>query len=174
MALTEILVQEADITYNVTQKLIKKCAGHDLSWKPQTGSNWMTLGQVIMHCTNGCGAGIKAFLIDDWGLPKGMKIEDLPPEEMLPPAEKMPSIESVEQALELLAKDRDTATALLEPAIEGRLLKERRIAPWGGPEMTLFQHLMAMIEHLRQHKGQLFYYLKLMGQNVKTEDLWGM
>ena len=30
-----------------------------------------------------------------------------------------------------------------------------------------------MIAHLAQHKGQLFYYLKLMGKDVKTDDLWG-
>jgi hypothetical protein len=30
-----------------------------------------------------------------------------------------------------------------------------------------------MSVHLNQHKGQLFYYLKLMGEDVKTEDLWG-
>ncbi len=30
-----------------------------------------------------------------------------------------------------------------------------------------------MIEHLKQHKGQLFYYLKLQGKPVNTSDLWG-
>jgi hypothetical protein len=28
--------------------------------------------------------------------------------------------------------------------------------------------------HLAQHKGQLFYYLKLQGKPVNTTDLWGM
>jgi hypothetical protein len=31
-----------------------------------------------------------------------------------------------------------------------------------------------MIDHLGQHKGQLFYYLKLRGQNVNTADLYGV
>jgi hypothetical protein len=30
-----------------------------------------------------------------------------------------------------------------------------------------------MIRHLAQHKGQLFYYLKLMGRDVDSSDLWG-
>jgi len=30
-----------------------------------------------------------------------------------------------------------------------------------------------MIQHLNQHKGQLFYYLKLQGKPVSTPDLWG-
>jgi hypothetical protein len=31
-----------------------------------------------------------------------------------------------------------------------------------------------MLAHLAQHKGQLFYYLKLMGRPVHTGHLWGM
>jgi len=31
-----------------------------------------------------------------------------------------------------------------------------------------------MIAHLVQHKGQLFYYLKLMGKDVSTADLWNV
>jgi uncharacterized damage-inducible protein DinB len=38
---------------------------------------------------------------------------------------------------------------------------------------SLFEHLLRMIAHLAQHKGQLFYYLKLMGKEVNTSDLWG-
>jgi uncharacterized damage-inducible protein DinB len=56
---------------------------------------------------------------------------------------------------------------------EGNLLGRRVTAPWGGPEVPLFQQLLRMIAHLSQHKGQLFYYLKLMGKDVSTRDLWG-
>jgi uncharacterized damage-inducible protein DinB len=56
---------------------------------------------------------------------------------------------------------------------EAKLLAERLIAPWGGPEVSLFQHLLLMIVHLAQHKGQLFYYLKLMEKDLNTADLWG-
>jgi hypothetical protein len=31
-----------------------------------------------------------------------------------------------------------------------------------------------MVGHLNQHKGQLFYYLKLQGKDVNTMHLWGM
>jgi len=34
-------------------------------------------------------------------------------------------------------------------------------------------HLLQMVRHLDQHKGQLFYYLKLQGEPVNTADLWG-
>ncbi|MDE0394080.1 MAG: hypothetical protein OYK82_04805, partial [Gammaproteobacteria bacterium] len=37
---------------------------------------------------------------------------------------------------------------------------------------SLFQHCNGMIWHLAQHKGQLFYYLKLQGKPVNTMHLW--
>ncbi len=138
------------------------------------GSNWMTVGQVLMHCTNACGSAIKGFVTGDWGLPEGMKFEDIPPDQMMPPAEKMPSVESVDHALKLLAEDRQVALKYIGEAGEANLLGKRFAAPWGGPEVTLFQHLYHMIGHLGQHKGQLFYYLKLLGKDVNTSHLWGM
>lgn len=38
--------------------------------------------------------------------------------------------------------------------------------------MTLFQQISHMIGHLGQHKGQLFYYLKLQGKDVNTMTLY--
>jgi uncharacterized damage-inducible protein DinB len=40
--------------------------------------------------------------------------------------------------------------------------------------MILGHRLLSMVLHITQHKGQLFYYLKLMGKPVNTSDLWGM
>jgi len=83
-------------------------------------------------------------------------------------------VASVGQALDLLAADRRLALSWIEAAGEASLLERRVAAPWGGPEISLFQQLLRMIAHLAQHKGQLFYYLKLMGKDVKTGDLWGV
>jgi uncharacterized damage-inducible protein DinB len=173
MALLEILRQEAERMYAPTEALIRRVEPTTLDWKPGSGQNWMTMGQLLMHCTNACGAGIKAFLTGDWGLPEGVRFEDLPPEEMLPPASKLPAVSSVDEALRLLAEDRQLALRHLAAANEAQLLTSRFSAPWGGPQLTLFQHLLSMITHLGQHKGQLFCYLKLMGHDVKTPDLWG-
>jgi len=173
MSLREVLAEEAEVTYSVTEGLFHLVDADDLGWRPGTGSNWMNVGQLLMHCCGACGPGIKGFARGDWGLPEGMSLEDIPPEEMLPPAEKMPSVESVDQALELLAKDKRLALDLIADLEETKLLTERSAAPWGGPEVTLFQHLHHMIGHLEQHKGQLFYYLKLLGKDVNTSNLWG-
>jgi uncharacterized damage-inducible protein DinB len=174
MSLLEILRQEAEGTYAVTEKLFRRVEPASLSWKPATGENWMTVGQLLMHCTNSCGMAFKGMLTGDWGMPEGVKMEDLKPEEMLPPAEKLPTVESVEQAIQLLHADRELTLKLLAEADERRLLTECFPAPWGGPPVTLLQHLWHMVGHLEQHKGQLFYYLKLMGQKVGTADLYWM
>jgi len=134
MTLTDILRQEAEHTYAVTENLFKLVEPSELNWKPETGSNWMTVGQVLMHCTNACGTGIKGFVTGDWGV----------------------------------------ALSYVAEAGEESLLGKKSAAPWGGPEVTLFQHLYHMIGHLGQHKGQLFYYLKLLGKDVNTSHLWGM
>lgn len=174
MTLIDVLKQEAEKMYRVTELLFRRVEPGTLGWKPPTGDNWMTVGQVVMHCTNSCGASFKGFLTGDWGLPEGVRFEDLKPEDMLPPAEKLPTIDSIEQAVQLLKEDREVAMAQLSATDEARLLTECFPAPWGGPPVTLFQHLYAMIGHLGQHKGQLFYYLKLQGQKLDTGDLWGM
>jgi uncharacterized damage-inducible protein DinB len=174
MSLTDVLKEEAEFLYTVTEKLINLVDADKLSWKPSTGSNWMTTGQLLMHCTNACGMGIKGFVTGDWGLPEGMSFEDIPPDEMLPPAEKMPTAESIGQVLKLLAEDKQTTLQYLSQVKEEDLLAQKSAAPWGGPEVTLFQHLYHMIGHLEQHKGQLFYYLKLLGKDVDTSNLWGM
>jgi uncharacterized damage-inducible protein DinB len=174
MGLVDVLRQDAEHMYATTEKLLGRVPADGLGWKPSSGENWMTVGQLALHCTNACGTGIKGFLTGDWGLPEGARFEDLPPEQMLPPASALPSVANMEEAQRLLAEDRRLALTQLAGVDEARLLRERSPAPWGGPEVTLFQHLESMIQHLGQHKGQLFYYLKLMGQPLNTGDLWGV
>jgi hypothetical protein len=169
--LAEILKQDAEGMYDATQGLFHLV--DDLDWKPATGSNWMTTRQLVMHCTNSCGFAIQGFVTGDWGLPPGQSFEELPPEEMLPPAERMPGVDTREEAIELLRKDRELCADVLSGLDDARLLGQRSAAPWGGPELTLFQHCNSMIWHLGQHKGQLFYYLKLQGKEVNTMHLWG-
>ena len=172
--LKEMLRDEILATYAATEKLIQKVEPDGLGWKPNTGSNWMTVGQLLKHITEACGMCIKGFVTGDWGMPDGMKLEDLKPEDMLPPAEKLPSFSCVEEALEALAIDKQIALEHLEAVSEEDLHTTLKTAPWGGPPATLGQHILHMVGHLGQHKGQLFYYLKLQGQPVHTGDLWGM
>ncbi len=171
---TELLKNELERTYAAADRLIGMVDADSLQWKPESGSNWMTVGQLLKHMTGSCGAGCKGFMTGDWGLPPGMKLEDMALEEMMPPAEKMPSTASVDEARKLLAEDKALTLKMIEQAGEQELANKQVAAPWApaAPEV-LGRHMLFMLEHLNQHKGQLFYYLKLQGKPVKTPDLWG-
>ncbi len=167
--LKQVLLNEAESTYAVTEKLFRRVSDTELPWKPITGKNWMSTSQLLMHCSSfGCGKAVQGFVTGNWGTPAPMEAE-----QHVPPATSLPAVESVEQALDLLADDRKLTLHYIEDVNETDLLAKQIVAPWGGPEASLFQHLSLMIAHLAQHKGQLYYYLKLIGKDVSTKDLWG-
>jgi len=171
---TQLLEGEIETTYTTTARLLDEVDPGSLAWKPQTGRNWMTVGQLLKHISNACGAGCKGFVTGDWGLPPGKKLEDLSPEEMTPPAEKLPAVESVEEAKKLLEEDKAIALQMINQAGENDLANKEIVAPWApGAPLALGRHLLQMVQHLDRHKSQLFYYLKLQGKAVSTADLWG-
>lgn len=171
---TELLKSEIDSAYNAADKLLSKTNDQMLGWKPTAGSNWMTTGQLLMHLSSACGATFKGFITGDWGMPEGVDVKDMKPEDMLPPAEKMPSVKSISEAQKLLQEDKTTALESLARCSEEDLAKKPSVAPWDPTPMILGQRLLQMIEHLNGHKGQLFYYLKLQGKPVNTMDYYGM
>ena len=65
---------------------------------------------------------------------------------------------------------------MVAQAGEANLEGQITTAPWepDAPKNRWAMHLFGMVVHLNQHKGQLFYYLKLMGRDVNTGHLWGM
>lgn len=69
---TQLLKAEIETTYKSTAKLLDKIDPDRLAWKPESGNNWMTVGQLLKHMTEGCGAACKAFVTGDWGLPPGV------------------------------------------------------------------------------------------------------
>jgi uncharacterized damage-inducible protein DinB len=171
---TELLTNEIESTYATTAKLVDNVDPGSLGWKPESGSNWMTVGQLLQHIASGCGAGCKGFVTGDWGLPEGKTLDDLSLEEMMPPAEKLPAVSSVEEAQKLLAEDKALALHMIDQAGENDLASQEISAPWAPDEShVLGWHLLHTIRHLESHKSQLFYYLKLQGKPVNTADLWG-
>jgi uncharacterized damage-inducible protein DinB len=172
--LTDVLLDEARTTYAVTERLFRRVRDADLPWKPsEPGTEWMTAGQLLMHCACfGCGKAARGFVTGDWGV-ELQEYGEAGDHTHLPSAAELPSITSVDEALRLLEADRTLTLDAIAQADGADLLGGRLPAPWGGPPLTLFQHILHMIAHLAQHKGQLFYYLKLMGRDVNTADLWG-
>ncbi len=172
MKWTDLLKSEVESTYAVTKALIEQVSDADLAWKPATGSNWMTVGQLLHHLETACGFCMRGFVTGDWGPPPP---ESAGADAMLPPAEKMPSVNSVAEALAALEGDRRLALQMIDEAGERAISTRKVVAPWNpGTKLPLGQRLLHMLAHLAQHKGQLFYYLKLMGRPVNTGHLWGM
>ena len=169
----KLLKSEIETNYKVAGDLLDLADEDHLDWKPSTGNNWMTMGQLIRHVTDACGSGFRGFISGDWGLPEGKDISSLSPEEMLPPAEKLPKISSLKEAKKQLSKDKKLALAMLRKCREKELAHKITPAPWDPSEVVLGHRLLQMIDHLNQHKGQLFYYLKLQGKPVNTANLWG-
>lgn len=170
---TQLLHKEMTATYAATDKLMELVDDSELGWKPTTGTNWMTAGQLLMHLTNACGVCCRGFATGDWGmLDEALEENDEP---MLPSAEQLPSIGSVAEARTALAADRKIAFEMLEQTGDQKLAGEKSAAPWDPEnELILGQHFLHMVNHLAIHKAQLFYYLKLMGKPVDTMTLWGM
>ena len=52
---TELLKTEIAMTYGATEGLLELVDEDALDWKPATGDNWMTTGQLLFHLTSACG-----------------------------------------------------------------------------------------------------------------------
>jgi hypothetical protein len=166
---TDLLKAEIDHTYKASFGLLELVDEKSLGWKPATGGNWMTTGQLLRHMTEACGLCCRGFVEGKWPMQEGFA-----PEDMLPSAEKMKSVKSVAEARTLLEADREVALAMVAKAGEEDLGGKSVAAPWNPEPRLLGQQLLQMVLHLGQHKGQLFYYLKLQGKPVHTGHLWGM
>ena len=174
MKWTEFLTDEIEKTYAVTARLLDMVEPDELNWKPPTGSNWMTTGQLLKHISNACGAGCKGLVTGDWGLPAGKTLEDLTAEEMLPAAEQLPSVRSVAEARTLLIDDEFLALRMIREAGEAALEHRTLSAPWeAGKTCSLGTHIFRMVQHLDRHKSQLFYLPEDAGSSCRDDQSLG-
>jgi len=168
----KLLIGKVEEAYRCADGLMALVEDDNLDWRPATGENWWTTGQLLHHITQACGATCRGFVTGDWGLPEGVDANDMSAEEMLPPAEAMATIASVAAARAALAEDKELAIEMIVQARER--MEDPVPAPWDPRPTPLGQQLLGMINHLDNHKGQLFYYLKLQGKPVNTMHLYGM
>ncbi len=170
----EMITESINYNYKVTGDLFDVIDEDKLDWKPSETNNWMTIGQLLKHLSDGTGSAFKGIITGDWGMPEGMNMEDMKPDEMLPPAEKMPTVESLSEAKKILEDDKALAIEMLDKCSEEKLDTEPTPVPWDPENIILGQRLLQMILHQTSHRHQLFYYLKLLGKPVNTGHLWGM
>ncbi|MFW6302978.1 MAG: DinB family protein [Candidatus Sumerlaeota bacterium] len=170
----ELIAREMETTYHATEGLMDLVDDDKLDWKPSEHNNWLTTGQLLSHITDACGSGMRGVLRDDWRMPEEMKSDKVDPETKMPTAEAYTSVESLEETKRLLAEDKILSREILDECDEEALASEKKSVPWDKTETLLGYRVLEMIEHLKTHKAQLFYYLKLQGKHVHTGHLWGM
>ncbi|MEI6758537.1 MAG: DinB family protein [Chlorobium sp.] len=169
----ELLEQQIEAAYSVSERLVKLLEEKDLSWKPSETNNWMTTGQLLLHLSQSCGVPFKGFATGQWDMPAHSDINEKKHEATLPQAATLKSVTTLEEALTLLAADKKVALDALRFCSEEDLSSKPSPAPWDKTPLNLGLRLLQMIDHLNQHKAQLFYYLKLQGKVVNTHHLYG-
>lgn len=174
MKWTEVLEAQIETAYHSTLGLLDLVDEDQLEWKPETGSNWMTMGQLLMHLTQACGTPCRGYVTGDWGLPEDIPLDEMFPEGRDPTAEELPSMTSVAEVREELTADKQLTLDLIAEAGEDALASKQVAAPWDPAPQALGFRLLNMVGHLSHHKAQLFYYLKLQGKPVHTGHLWRM
>jgi len=172
MTWTELLRRQTDTSYASADGLLDLLSCKQPFWKPATGENWMTTGQLPPHLPGACGVACKGFVTGGWGAPDGLDPNDPPTDGTLPLADAIPAIDRVAEAKRRLAQDRELASRMIHEAGEVDLAGRAVSAPWDPREITLGQRLLQMVTHRDIHKGQLFYYLKLRGLPVNTPHQW--
>jgi hypothetical protein len=138
-----------------TDHLIETLSPSQLNWTPDIPSAWST-EQILSHILD-CLGGICAVLLAVY--PEQLAcFQKLREGRVDDPRDGLVLFQKhIDQGFALL-KDRDLSKSIPTVFVEA-----------GEPVMTL---LLGNLEHLINHKHQLFMYLKLMGASVATRDLY--
>jgi len=174
MSWNALLRTAIDDAFRAAEGLLEFVEEDKLDWKPTSGQNWMTTGQLLRHLGDACGVPMRGFVTGDWGIPEGVDPSQMSQEDMIPPAERMPAVASVVEARKLLIEDKRLAFEILARCSEEELDTKPATAPWDPRPLPLGTRLLQMVDHLNSHKSQLFYYLKLQDKPVNTMHLWGV
>ena len=144
-----------------TGHLIRRLPDDRLDWTTQLDGAWPA-DQLVGHLLE-CVAGICAVLAaaEPERLAHFAELRELPVNHRCPPDEAV-------NQLSLYRAHIDEGFALLTDADLGRRLPT--IFVQGGESILTL--LLGNLEHLINHKHQLFMYLKLMGVGVDSSDLY--
>ncbi|MFC2083069.1 DinB family protein [Candidatus Bipolaricaulota bacterium] len=158
MGWKESLTLHVKGSYRAAEGLFELVEDDHLEWKPEAGENWMTMGQLINHIAAGsCGVAFRGFIGGEWDF-----------------EETTNTVQSVAEAKSKLADDKQLAFNYLADLTDEDLATRMVQAPWQKEPRVLGNSLNWMVMHLNVHRGQLYYYLKLMGKDIGSAELWGM
>jgi len=156
MSWKAILIEQVKDAYRAAEGLLEFVEDEHLSWKPESGENWMTVGQLLNHMADACGLMFRGFITGTWEFEEGLE-----------------AVKTAAEGRDKLAADKAVALELLGNLSDNDLTTRMVQAPWEKKTHPLGYLLSMMVSHLNAHKSQLFYYLKLMGKDVNTAHMWG-
>lgn len=150
----------AEAIHRPSAKLVSLAPANKLDWKPAPGT-FMNLGQLLHHLSN-CPGGLVMAVNN--AFPPGDAFQKFVQEDLK-------NTKTPEVAARELSRGWDEAKAALA-AVNPADFQARMVSvPW-GPPMPLWRTCLGMAEHWLNHKYQLFFYLKLLGQSVNTMTLY--
>ncbi len=153
-------VEYGESIHRPSAKLISMASAGKLDWKPASG-NYMNLGQLLHHLSMCPGGFVMAVN------------NAFPPSDAFQKflQEDLKNTKTPEVAGRELSRGWDEAKAALSGLSQADFQVRMVAVPW-GPPMPLWRTCLAMAEHWANHKYQLFFYLKLLGQPVNTMTLY--
>lgn len=150
--------------YKATRGLIQLTPENKFNYKPMDGV--FTVDQVIKHSTSSLGSMASMCIHNSW--PK------MSQEDMLPSAEKSPRVASIKEAIEEIDKDWQQMKDELGNITDDEFNVKMTHAPWMPGPVPIAELMMLSLEHLSNHRYQLFIWLKLSGEKLNTMHLYGM
>ncbi len=150
--------------FKATRGLIAATPADKLDFKP--AEDLMTTAQVLKHLASALGASLEMAMNNSW--------PEMPAEEMMPTADKLPASASVQEALDEIDADWKLLQQEMEKITDGEFNENKVNVPWMPVPMTILEFMMQSMEHLSNHRMQLFTWLKLAGEKLHTGHLYGM
>jgi uncharacterized damage-inducible protein DinB len=86
----------------------------------------------------------------------------------------MPKSNSAAEALKEIDRDWELLKQEMEKITDGEFNQNKINVPWMPFPMTILELMMQSMEHLSNHRMQLFTWLKLSGEELNTGHLYGM
>jgi uncharacterized damage-inducible protein DinB len=143
--------------------MIKMVPEDKPDWAPD--KSFMSIAQVLKHLSENWGI-IKMMVTNQWPFDNFEELQESLKLENMPTCSKS-------EALAAIEKDLNDAIDFIEKEIsEEDFFSKVVSAPWGFKGEVWKAVLMAK-DHQVNHKMQLHIYLKLLGQPVNTQTLYG-
>ena len=148
-----LLTAESEYVFAVTGDLFELVDDDELDWKPATGDNWMTTGQLLQHITSTSGGGFKGFVTGDWGMPEGSTSPRCRTRTCFRPAEKMPTVGQRRRGAGAARRRPRAGRRDARRGRRGRLVNKVRRALGADQAVNLGRHLLQSIRLSRRTRA---------------------